>query len=96
MPEKMPERETAFNCFTCPKVLLPPGSVVVPAALLDIVQEALEYMCRLEAGQEHAKVMTCYPDDCVEPCGYWEECTYRRQMNALIALRNFREGESDG
>ena len=65
-------------------------------ALLDIVQEALEYMCRLEAGQEHEKVMTCYPDDCVEPCGYWEECTYRRQMNALIALRNFREGESDG
>ena len=42
MPEKMPERETAFNCFTCPKVLLPPGSVVVPAALLDRVESEYE------------------------------------------------------
>jgi len=37
-----PERETAFNCFTCPKVLLPPGSVVVPAALLDRVESEYE------------------------------------------------------
>jgi len=37
MPEKMPERETAFNCFTCPKVLLPPGSVVVDKERLEAV-----------------------------------------------------------
>jgi len=37
-----PERKTVLNCFTCPKVLLPPGSVVVPAALLDRVESEYE------------------------------------------------------